>query len=280
MSRGRALHPQHRTMAGPRPLAGCSPLTLGPDSRPPGSCTPIATSLAKNANLSYICGELGILGLIMNLAILPEGAHARQSKGTMVLPVSIPMDADPVAISSMVAAIEKAFVVLVAASQASVIERADRLAELATGLLEPNAELLEDRVHRMRTVQQVYAEGDWLTAEQLNALQSEPPANTSHPASDWKRRGRIFSVNYGGKEYFARYQFDALYQPLPIIKDILRAFGGVADPWTLAAWFHFPNGWIARRGASGMVALAPKDALDHRDAVLNAAAQRHASYVA
>lgn len=198
----------------------------------------------------------------------------------MVLPVSIPKDTDPATVSSMVEALEKAIVVLAGTGQASVFERADRLAELATGMLQPSVELVEDRVHRMKTVQQVFAEGEWLTAEQINALQLDPPANKSHPASDWKRRGRIFSVNYGGKEYFARHQLDALYQPLPIIKDILKAFGEVADPWVLAAWFHFPNGWIAKPGTQGNQSVAPKDALDRRDVVLNAAAQRQASFVA
>jgi hypothetical protein len=194
--------------------------------------------------------------------------------------VSIPKDADPAAVSSMVEAVQKAIVVLVGAGQTSVIERADRLAALATAMLEPSLELVEDRVHRMETVRQVFAEGDWITAEQINALQAHPPANKAHPASDWKRRRRIFSVNYGGKEYFARYQFDALYQPLPIIKDILKAFGAVADPWVLAAWFHFPNGWIAKSGSAANESVAPKHALDQRDAVLNAATQRQASYVA
>jgi hypothetical protein len=180
----------------------------------------------------------------------------------------------------MVEALEKAIVVLVGTGQSSVLERADRLAQLAAGLLEPSIELVEDRVHRMKTIQQVFAEGDWITAEQINALQTNPPANKSHPASDWKRRARIFSVNYGGKEYFARYQFDALYQPLPIIRDILKAFGAVADPWVMAAWFHFPSGWIAKPGSAGSEAVAPKDALDQREVVLNAASQRQASYVA
>lgn len=213
----------------------------------------------------------------MNVASAPGIEQAA------ILPVSVPKGVDPAAASSMVEALEKAMVVLAGAGQASVIARADRLAALATGMLEPSIELVEDRVHRMKTLQQVFAEGDWLTAEQINALQAEPPANKSHPASDWKRRARIFSVNYGGKEYFARYQLDALYQPLPIIKDLLKAFGEVADPWVLAAWFHFPNAWIARPGGAGRVRrtpMAPKDALDQREAVLNAAAQRQASYVA
>lgn len=204
-----------------------------------------------------------------------EPGHADQ--GTAV-PVLLPAHTDPAAVSSVVKAIEKALVVMVQARQGEVIARADQIAELATGLLEPSSELLEDRVQRMRTLRQVFAEGDWLTAEQLHALQESPPKNrSSQPASDWKRRGRVFSVTRAGREYFPRHQFDGMYEPLPVIREILEAFGEVADPWVLAAWFHVPNGWIVGRDGSP---LAPKDALDRREAVLNAATKRRSSYVA
>ena len=145
----------------------------------------------------------------------------------------------------------------------------------------PNDALLEDRFRRAQTVIQALNAGKWLTAEQLNALQASPPKNKSLPASDWKRRGRVFSVSYGGEERYAEYQFDALHQPMPIIKAILKSLGNVADPWVLAAWFHFPNGWIVKEASDGgMQPVAPKDALDMREAVLHAAAQRQSSYVA
>ena len=235
----------------------------------------------ENAIGVYASGKLGILECGVNLAThIRVDLDPQPDSDTLVLPLRLPKDTDPAAVSSIVDAIEKAWWVLAGAGQTALLGRADRLADLATGLLEPNVELLDDRVRRMQTIKQVFAEGDWLTAEQLNALQPQPPANKAHPASDWKRRGRIFGVNHGGKEYFARYQFDALYQPLPIIKDILRAHGEVADPWTLAAWFHYPNGWIASRRETGVVPMAPKDALDQREAVLKAAVRRQASYVA
>ena len=56
-----------------------------------------------------------------------------------------------------------------------------------------------------------------------------------------------------------------MYQPLAVVKKVLKAFSPVADPWLLAAWFRFPNGWLA--GADGRP-LAPKDALDRRDALI------------
>jgi hypothetical protein len=193
------------------------------------------------------------------------------------VPVAMPPDTDPAAVSSVVQAIEKALVVMAHARQGDVITRADHLAEIATGLLEPSSELLEDRVHRMQTLRQVFIEGDWLTSEQLNSLQTMPPKSRSQPASDWKRRGRIYSVGRSGREYFARYQFDAMYEPLPVIREILEAFGEVADPWALAAWFHYPNAWLV--GADS-APVAPKDALDRRDDVVRAALRRRTSYVA
>lgn len=209
-----------------------------------------------------------------------EVLHALAETGhgsALSVPVTMPEDIDPAAVSSVVAAIEKALVVLVHARQGDVIARADHLAELASGLLEPSSELLEDRVQRMRTLRQVFAEGDWLSADQLHTLQPDPPRSRSQPASDWKRRGRIFGVSRGGREYFARYQFDAMYEPLPVIRDVLKAFGDVADAWTLAAWFHYPNAWIV--GPDGMP-VAPKDALDRHDDLVRAAQRRSSSFVA
>lgn len=209
-----------------------------------------------------------------------ETLHSRaDARGASIscVPVTMPEDMDPGAVSSMVQAIEKALAVLAHGSPEKVVARADQIAELAAGLLEPSSELLEDRVRRMTTLRQVFAEEDWLSAEQLNALQAVPPKSKSQPASDWKRRGRIFSVSRGGREYFARYQFDAMYEPLPVIRDVLKAFGEVADPWVVAAWFHYPNAWIA--GSHGLP-LAPKDVLDRRDALILAARRRHDSYVA
>ena len=190
----------------------------------------------------------------------------------------MPPDTAPAAVSSVVQAIEKALVMLARARQGhEVIARADHLAEIATELLEPSTELLEERVQRMQTLRQVCAEGEWLTSEQLNSLQDIPPKNKSQPASDWKRRGRIYSVGRGGREYFARYQFDAMYEPLPVIREVLQAFGDVADPWVLAAWFHYPNAWIV--DAEG-APVPPKEALDRRADVVNAALKRRTSYVA
>jgi hypothetical protein len=157
---------------------------------------------------------------------------------------------------------------------------ADNVARLMVTQVRPGSIMLEDRIGQMATVKKVFEEGDWLTAEDINKLQKNPPAKKSLPASDWKRRGRIFSVSYDGKEYYPRYQFDAMYQPLPVVSDILKAYGECADTWSIATWFHFPNGWIAREVGNEAVPVAPKDALDRSTDVIKAARNQKGTYVA
>jgi hypothetical protein len=132
----------------------------------------------------------------------------------------------------------------------------------------------------VETVKKVFEESDWLTAEEINKLQGKPLAKKNLPASDWKRRGQIFSVPYDGKEYYPRYQFDATYQPLPVISEILGAYGECADAWSLAIWFHFPNGWIAKEVGGGAFPVAPKDAMDRPSDVIRAARNQRGTYVA
>jgi hypothetical protein len=135
--------------------------------------------------------------------------------------------------------------------------------------------LIERRRHP-ETEQTVFSQGEWLTAEQINARQKRPPASRSQPASDWQRSGRIYCVMVDGQAYYAGYQFDTAGEPQPVIREILAALGSVADTWQIAAWFHFPNGWV---GDERTGAVAPKDALDRPQAVIAAAKRNNGSYV-
>lgn len=145
--------------------------------------------------------------------------------------------------------------------------------------IEPDYGLIEERLQRLQTIQGIFNKEKWLTAEMLNHLQAEPPSNQLLPASNWKQQGRIFGVMFEGKEYFPCYEFDAAYQPLPLIRDILVAFGPVADTWKIAAWFHYANGWIVESGDKGIKAISPKDALDRYNDLMKAIEKRKGTYV-
>ena len=133
------------------------------------------------------------------------------------------------------------------------------------------------QLDRIDTFNEILKDGEWLTAEALNQLFQ---GSSFDIAGEWKASGRIFSVALRGEEYFPLYQFDALYQPLAIISKVLANFGSAADTWKIAAWFHYPNGWIVDSGPQGVSAVAPKDALNRPGYVLKALERLTGSYSA
>ncbi|MGV3652607.1 MAG: hypothetical protein ACO1N5_00180 [Noviherbaspirillum sp.] len=206
---------------------------------------------------------------------------SKSQERNLNLRVRVPDHLDPAIETALRQAAEKVVSLLAREdSQEAILARADRVAQAFVDHVEPDTYLTDERIERLRAIRKMFHEGEWLTAAEIRGGQATPPAQKSQPAADWKRRGRIFSVAFDGKEYFPLYQFDANLRPLPIIADILRQLGPVADSWTIAAWFHFPNAYLAEDSDNGPVGVAPKDVLDKRDEVLHAAVSRTGTYVA
>lgn len=129
-------------------------------------------------------------------------------------------------------------------------------------------------------VETVRMAGGLLRAEDVTKMLQATSAVGQDHVAEWKSRGELFSVRENGVDLYPAYQFDASGKPLPIIKDILSAYGSYGDGWALATWFHYPNGWIAVDGPGGASPVAPKDALDRHAAVINAARHHNGTYVA
>ena len=187
--------------------------------------------------------------------------------------IDLPQEVTPDLLSSLQEALSKAAQVL----GPKLVADADRLAQLLVGVATPSADLVRERIERNKTIKLLTQQTPWFTAAEIQA------GNDGHAraVADWKRRGRIFSVaSPRGMDLYPAYQFDAAMQPLPVIRSILQAFGPVADPWTLVAWFHFPNGWLVRKDDPEHRPQAPKDFLDDEEAVVRAAGLRNSSYVA
>jgi len=198
----------------------------------------------------------------------------------LTLELIFPSSSPPAAFESVRKALQQALDVAVTSYgiDTNVIADADRMAQLMLVSARPSLELVEERTGRIATINQILVGAEFLTGDLINQAQLTPKENKSSVASDWKRRGRIFGVTGNdGKEYFPRYQFDMNYQPLPLIRDILAELGELGDTWKIAAWFHFPNGWIVDAGNTGASGaervLAPKDMLLTRRADLLAAAR-------
>lgn len=197
------------------------------------------------------------------------------------LSVLVPDNVDPAMEKTLSEAAEKVLATLANTdTQARLLELADTIAGAVVGTIQPDPYLVGERIDRLKSIRKIMEEGQWLTAAEINAAQDAPPAQKSLPASDWKRRGRIFSVNYNGTDYYPRYGLDSSLRPLPIISQILKEFEGEPDSWKIAAWFHFPNGYVSADTPDGRRPVAPRDALNQPDKVLQAARARKGTYIA
>jgi hypothetical protein len=209
----------------------------------------------------------------MRVAVLPEeDVKASSLKGNGVL-IDLPGNASPELWASMREAFDKAFKLL----GEKLIVDADRMAEVVVGMAVPSTDLVRERVARYKTVSALSQQTEWLSAADIQSTTQ----GHARMVADWKRRKRIFGIaGSDGKDLYPAYQFDAAMRPLPVIAAVLKAFGPVADPWTLVAWFHFPNGWLVRKDDPEHKPQAPKDFLDDEEALVKAASLHGNTYVA
>jgi hypothetical protein len=75
------------------------------------------------------------------------------------------------------------------------LDKADQIARPVIEVTPPSDALIRKRTARLKTIACLFAETQWFTARQIHDLQPRPPKNPSAPASDWKRRGKIYAVS-------------------------------------------------------------------------------------
>lgn len=209
----------------------------------------------------------------MRTAVVPEeDVKAPSLKANEVL-IELPGNASPELWASMREALDKAVKLL----GEKLIVDADRMAAVVVGMAAPSADLVRERIARYKTISALSQQTEWLTAADIQSTTD----GHARMVADWKRRKRIFGVaGADGKDLFPAYQFDAAMRPLPVIAAVLKAFGPVADPWTLVAWFHFPNGWLVRKDDPEHKPQAPRNFLDDEEALTRAASLHGNTYVA
>lgn len=83
-----------------------------------------------------------------------------------------------------------------------------------------------------------------LTSSQVAELAGSKARNRAALANRWRKEGRIFAVSHHGQTYFPAFQFGSDGRPLPVIAEVLRAFGDAGEGWPTALWFDGANGWL------------------------------------
>ncbi len=90
---------------------------------------------------------------------------------------------------------------------------------------------------------ELLAEFGTLTSSEVADLAGSRASNRAALANRWRKEGRIFAISYHGQIYFAGFQFDAGGRPLPVVAEVLNAFGD-SEGWQTALWFTAANGWL------------------------------------
>jgi len=125
--------------------------------------------------------------------------------------------------------------------------------------------MTHDEAYQIKTRKQIFNGATWESGTHVESEQF----------LQWVAEGKIFGVEHDGSQFYATYQFDGNGHPLPIIKEILQILRE-EDAWAIAAWFYFPNSWVAKNA----MPVAPSAVLGWHDEILRAARCRTGTYVA
>lgn len=100
------------------------------------------------------------------------------------------------------------------------------------------------------------------TSEALARLVGSRAENAAQYASRFKRQGQIFSVKWGGRALYPRFQFSDEGRPKALIADVLRIFDGELSDWQTALWFVSANGFLDDRAPVDVMSDDPTALLD------------------
>ena len=77
-------------------------------------------------------------------------------------------------------------------------------------------------------------------------------------ASGMRSAVGVFSVPYGERELYPRFQFGSDGQPLPAMAEVLALLEAVRTPWEIALWFSSANGWLGGDRPVDLLQTAPE----------------------
>jgi hypothetical protein len=85
-----------------------------------------------------------------------------------------------------------------------------------------------------------------LTSAQLHERAGFPGSNPSQTGLRWRKQGKLFSINHGGRELYPAFQLGPDGRPLPIVTELLAILARDPDrtEWDNALWFAGESGWL------------------------------------
>lgn len=104
-------------------------------------------------------------------------------------------------------------------------------------LIEPQRPVAVRAELERRAIEAVMAATQWLSAAEIERLFNPKVVNARSTLNRWQSNGRIFGIDHRGKKLYPAYAFDATWQPLPAIQEILHVLTGFS-PFRVASWFE------------------------------------------
>lgn len=119
---------------------------------------------------------------------------------------------------------------------------------------------------RSKAVSMVMGGTAWLTASELGQEMHSKPSNAHTVLGRWLEQGRIFALEKNGVRIYPRYAFDAMGEPVPLLKEVLTVLAG-RSPFQIAAWFESTS--------SHLNGKRPREVLESDGLAVVTAAKRH-----
>jgi hypothetical protein len=112
----------------------------------------------------------------------------------------------------------------------------DPLAEVELKIAEATVDLRREFLERVPV----------LTSAQLHERAGFPGSNPSQTGLRWRKQGKLFSINHGGRELYPAFQLGPDGRPLPIVTELLEILARDPDrtEWDNALWFAGESGWL------------------------------------
>ncbi|HVZ44347.1 MAG TPA: hypothetical protein VHA82_11100 [Ramlibacter sp.] len=138
--------------------------------------------------------------------------------------------------------VELAPVVLRLARERKTEIRTELLHQFLGGAVAPTPVDIEEARLRAEAVRRVLAGAKWVPAADLAAIANV----TVQAVMGWKGRGRIFSIQFEGKDWYPLYAIDDTNRPIRELAEVIRLLMHEAG-WSsmgLAVWFESTSAFL------------------------------------
>jgi hypothetical protein len=108
-----------------------------------------------------------------------------------------------------------------------------------------------------KSIDAIFSGTQWLTAAEVGHAARPGAANPHSIPSRWRAAKKIFGVERRGQLLFARYQFDAAFEPMPAVARVLNILAK-SSPVGIASWFESPNAFLDGVRPRELLGTAPE----------------------